>query len=140
MSTAEDYTQDIFIKVYERLDSFHNRSSFSTWLYAITRNYCLEQIRISKHLIFEPLVYPVTQEEIPDDTDEYGTNPPEWHFYVLDTLLKKLSVEEATLLRLRYEHGLSIKTISEQYQLSEGNIKVRLNRTRDKLKRMYGTV
>ena len=48
---AEDYTQDIFMRTFARLDRFQERSSFSTWLYSISFNYCLEQIKWSNRLV-----------------------------------------------------------------------------------------
>lgn len=48
-SAAEDATQEVWIKVYRALPSFDERSRFSTWLYRVTRNTCLDQLRAGKH-------------------------------------------------------------------------------------------
>lgn len=45
---AEDVTQEVFIKVYRSLDSFDERARFSTWLYRITRNTCLDEVRAGR--------------------------------------------------------------------------------------------
>ena len=45
---AEDFTQDIFLKVFDKLDDFQQRSSFATWLYSISYNYCADQLRLAK--------------------------------------------------------------------------------------------
>lgn len=42
---AEEATQDIFVKAYQSLDKFKGGSSFSTWLYRITANHCLDILR-----------------------------------------------------------------------------------------------
>ncbi len=42
---ASDTAQDVFIKVWEHLDSFQNQSSISTWLYRISVNTCLMHLR-----------------------------------------------------------------------------------------------
>ena len=47
---AEDYTHDIFLKVFNKLDAFQERSTFSTWLYSIAYNYCADQLRLGKRL------------------------------------------------------------------------------------------
>ncbi len=42
---AEEITQDVFVKVNNSLDSFHQKSSFKTWIYRITINHCLDFIK-----------------------------------------------------------------------------------------------
>ena len=49
-SAAEDVVQEVWIKVYRTLDSFDGRSRFSTWLYRVTRNTCLDQVRAGKRV------------------------------------------------------------------------------------------
>jgi RNA polymerase sigma-70 factor, ECF subfamily len=46
--TAEDATQEVFVKVYRTLASFDGRSSFSTWLFRVTRNTCLDLLRAGR--------------------------------------------------------------------------------------------
>jgi RNA polymerase sigma-70 factor, ECF subfamily len=46
---AEDVVQEVWIKVYRSLSSFDDRARFSTWLYRVTRNTCLDQVRAGKH-------------------------------------------------------------------------------------------
>jgi RNA polymerase sigma-70 factor (ECF subfamily) len=45
---AEDVVQEVWIKVYRSLDSFDGRSRFTTWLYRVTRNCCLDSVRAGK--------------------------------------------------------------------------------------------
>lgn len=47
-SKAEDCTQETFVKVIQHRDRFNTDMSFSTWLYTIARNHCLNQIRKSR--------------------------------------------------------------------------------------------
>ncbi len=44
-STADDVVQEVFIKVFRSLDTFDGRAAFTTWLYRITRNVCLDMLR-----------------------------------------------------------------------------------------------
>lgn len=47
---AEELTQDIFSKVFEKLKSFKQLSSFSSWLYAVTYNHCIDYLREKQKL------------------------------------------------------------------------------------------
>lgn len=47
-SAAEDVAQEVFVKVYRSLDSFDSRARFSTWLYRIARNACIDEVRAGK--------------------------------------------------------------------------------------------
>ncbi|MFP3393330.1 RNA polymerase sigma factor [Brevibacillus sp. SIMBA_040] len=42
---AEDAVQEIFIKVYQEIERYENRLSFSAWLYKIAYHHCLDQVR-----------------------------------------------------------------------------------------------
>ena len=45
LEDAEEITQDVFIKVYNSLDNFNQKSSYKTWIYRITINQCLDYIK-----------------------------------------------------------------------------------------------
>ncbi|QHV93769.1 RNA polymerase sigma factor [Spirosoma endbachense] len=126
---AQDFTQEIFIKVFSKLDTFKQQSAPSTWLYSIAHNYCLDQIRISKRMNLQGLPEGVELVEEPAVSDEL-------QLQALERLMENLPVEEVTLLRLKYEQGLSVSQIGRQLNLNESAIKMRLKRTRDKLNRL----
>jgi RNA polymerase sigma-70 factor (ECF subfamily) len=48
-ATAEDAAQEVWVKVYRSLGDFDGRAAFSTWLYRVTRNVCLDMFRRGKH-------------------------------------------------------------------------------------------
>ncbi|MFB0907317.1 MAG: sigma factor [Spirosomataceae bacterium] len=45
---AQDYTHDIFIKLSVKIGTFKETARFSTWLYSITYNFCMDQLRLIK--------------------------------------------------------------------------------------------
>ena len=45
VDSAADLAQDVFLKAFERLDSYRGDSKFSTWLYSIARNHCMDEMR-----------------------------------------------------------------------------------------------
>lgn len=127
---AQDYTQDIFIKAFEKFDSFQNRSTFSTWLYSISYNYCADQLRLAKRLPTTAWVPENVAHDIPDIPDDYLH---EESLKLVRQSMEKLSVKERTLLRLKYEDGLTIDEIADLYALKPSAVKMRLKRSREKI-------
>jgi RNA polymerase sigma-70 factor (ECF subfamily) len=130
---AEDFTHDIFLKVFHKLDDFQERSSFSTWLYSIAYNYCSDQIRLARRLqvtgIDEHFKY-----DIPEVKEEHLR---EETLYLVNRAMESLSLSEQYLLRLKYEDGMSIAAIGEACDLKESTVKMRLKRSRDKIYQLY---
>ena len=130
---AEDFTHDIFIRTFDRLDRFQERSTFSTWLYSISYNYCLDQIKLSNRLTTTTL-----EDELPIQctyTDDYEQAEERVHY--LTEAMNRLTPQEATLLRLKYQQGMEIQQIAKQFNLKESAIKMRLKRSRDKVRQFY---
>src|SRR5512146_3089289 len=48
-NTAEDVTQDVFLRVVQNAAEFKHEARFSTWLYTIARNLCIDQLRRLQH-------------------------------------------------------------------------------------------
>ncbi|GAB3900998.1 RNA polymerase sigma factor [Spirosoma agri] len=132
---AQDYTQDIFLKVFDKLGSFQRQSSFSTWLYAISHNHCLDQHRLSKRLPTEPLSAEVVQTLA--DSLPCSHDPNQDQLQNIECLLAKLPQSDRRLLGLKYEQGLSVMALCNHYQLSESAVKMRLKRSRDRLRKLY---
>lgn len=130
---AEDYMHDIFIRVHSNLGNFKARSTFSTWLYSISYNYCMDQIRQSQRL---------TMVMIDEDmehyiADEVESDHREEQIQTLNMAIKTVSSNEAMLLKLKYEEDLDIKEIAEKFNLKDSAVKMRLKRTRDKIRSHY---
>lgn len=127
---AQDFTQDIFLRAFSRLDRFEQRSTFSTWLYSISYNYCIDQLQIAKR---KPTVSLLDNHDYGlTDTDDAARY--ESRMQHLAQVMKTLPVEEVHLLRLKYEDGLDIDAISRQLNLSNSAVKMRLKRSRDKIR------
>ncbi|GAB2568769.1 RNA polymerase sigma factor [Spirosoma areae] len=135
---AHDFTHDIFIRMFARLDRFEERSSFSTWLYSISHNYCLDQIRIGNRLTTTPLEGEAGQElQHPYVTSDEGEES-EQSLQLLANVMKAISPEEAAILRLKYQEGLDIGQIAERLNIKDSAVKMRLKRSRDKVRQLYG--
>ncbi|GAB4016846.1 RNA polymerase sigma factor [Spirosoma koreense] len=130
---ARDLTHDIFIKVFDKLGHFQYRSRFSSWLFSITHNYCMDQLRGAQR--FNPLSF--------DDrltgslADSQEAQEYEEQLQRRERALLQVSVWEQTFLRLKYEEGLSLKQLAEMFDLRVDVVKMRLKRSRDRVQRVY---
>lgn len=129
---AEDLTHDIFLKLVVKIGSYKESSKFSTWLYSITYNYCMDQIRVNKKKTEVALQdnYDLSDE---DDDSELM----DFHGTELNKSMKQLPSEERMLLQMKYQEDFSIKEIADTLKISESAVKMRLMRSKEKLKRLY---
>lgn len=133
---ARDATQDIFIKVLLNLSKFTEQSSFSTWIYSITYNYCIDLIRKKKKvpLIFTEDVSRVSSEtevEIPDSV------LLEMKQERLVQVLDKLPPGDKAILMMKYIDDLQIKDIGYILDKSESAIKMQIMRAKQKAQMIY---
>ncbi|MBN8679084.1 MAG: sigma-70 family RNA polymerase sigma factor [Chitinophagales bacterium] len=139
---ARDATQDVFIKILLNLSKFTEQSSFSTWVYSITYNYCIDLIRKKKKniLIFSEDVGRISKEtevDIPDSVIlEMETNR-------LEKVMEKLPVGDKAILNMKYIDDMSIKEIGDVLDKTESAIKMQIMRAKIKAQgiyeEMYGT-
>jgi RNA polymerase sigma-70 factor (ECF subfamily) len=135
---AFDLAQDALLKAFGQLCTFRGRSTFSTWLYALTYNHCIEFFRKSKRLlIFRLNEYNNGDVEDLDWSFPEDSSGKESAAAAMLALLNKLPDGEKALLFLKYRDGESIKHLKARLNLSEGAIKMRLKRARAKLNQLY---
>ncbi|MFD2572204.1 RNA polymerase sigma factor [Spirosoma soli] len=130
---AEDFTHDIFLRVHGNLGKFKERSAFSTWLYSISYNYCMDQLRYANRTTTISLEH----DKEYDWSESSDHENLEFRLQQLAEVMGTISPEETEILRLKYENGLDVKQIAEQFNLKNSAVKMRLKRTRDKIRRMY---
>ncbi|MVM40248.1 sigma-70 family RNA polymerase sigma factor [Spirosoma sp. HMF3257] len=126
---AEDFTHDIFLKAFDKLDAFQERSSFSTWLHAIAYNYCSDQLRLSKR--FNTISISANLEQCISESQEARRH--EETLQLVKQGLNTLSANERTVLDLKYEGGMSIEEIAKLHNLKLSAVKMRLKRGREKV-------
>lgn len=132
---AEDLTHDIFLKLIFKLGTFKEDAKFSTWLYSITYNHCMDQLRSNKKrgevLQEEPI-------EVPDDIDLNNIfDGDDIQAKNLKIALDQLTVDEKGVLFMKYMDDLSIRDIADIFKVTESAIKMRLLRSREKLRKKY---
>lgn len=130
---SEDFMHDIFLKLLLNLSNFKESSKFSTYIYSITYNYCIDHIRQSKK---------IQEVEIAgdfEDDDPTWAETKEMDAQKLSKALEGISTEEKTLILMKYQDDLSITEIGEVMNLTESAVKMRLKRTKEKVKNLYLT-
>ncbi len=136
---AMDITQEIFIKVFTSLRGFKENSSFSTWLYRIAVNTCIDFLRKKKD---ETL--PINDEMVAgnDTTHSSFTQLPEEFVekqelkQALMKAINSLPEEQRICVILRDIQGFSYTEISEILMCSLGTVKSRLSRGRRALRQI----
>ncbi len=129
---AEDFTHDIFLRVVLKIGSFKEHAKFSTWLYSITYNYCMDQVRQVKRQAEVAL-----DENFDLADDGYDLELVEMQTQGLKKALQKIDPDERAILLMKYQDDFSIKEISETLKITESAVKMRLMRTKEKLKKIY---
>jgi len=131
---AKETAQDIFSKVYENLESFKGKSSFSSWLYSVTYNHCIDYLRLKKKLHYPEWN---RENEIPEIIDDSEELISDISYDRLMEILDLLHTEEKALLMMKYSDNFSIKHISEALRVSESAAKMRIKRAKTRLVFLY---
>ncbi len=138
---AADLTQEAFLKVWKHLESFHFDSTFSTWLYRLASNCCLDFLRSQKRRPTVSLTVENDDEEeqVLDVADTAPT--PEEHAIAseekeqLRLAMSQLDDEQRQILTLRVVNDLSYTEIADILSVKEGTVKSRLSRARESLRK-----
>lgn len=116
---AADIAQEVFLKAYEVLGSFQKKSSFHTWLYRITVNFCINHLRRDKaqyHVELESY-HAVEAAEVFDNMDSVEVQDE------LTDAIRRLPEKQQTTVMLRAGEGLPYKEIAKILGCSVGTVK-----------------
>lgn len=122
---AEDITQETFIKVYQKLDTFNNKSNIKTWITSIAINNCKNALKkYSKEVTpLEDLTLTYTE--------DFSKNE---NRLLVSKEVSKLPKKYLEVIILFYYQELSTKEISYILKVPQATIKTRLKRAKEKLK------
>ena len=134
---AADLTQDAFLSAWRNLEGFQGEASFSTWLYRLTSNACIDFLRKEKRKRAAGTVLYLddTEEGASLDLPDYDADPhkqleqSEVRQGITDCM-DALSEEHRKVLSLREISGLSYTEIADILGLEEGTVKSRIARAR----------
>ena len=126
--SAEDLTQDVFMKLYKNLKNFRHDSNFSTYLYRINSNTVNSWITRNK---WKNLLH---LDQAPDKGEYDIKNEAEWTKEELWSEISKLPNKQRRVMILRITDSLSYSEISKITGMSEGTAKVNFHHGLKKLK------
>jgi RNA polymerase sigma factor (sigma-70 family) len=133
-SQALEFTEDILSKVFEKLSTFAGRSSFSSWLYSITYNHCIDYLREKKNLHYPNWN---REHEIPEIAGDAEEDLRDINYENLSIVLEMIHTEEKAMLMMKYHDDLSIRQIAASLRISEDAAKMRLKRARTRVLYLY---
>lgn len=127
---AEEITQEVFLTVYHKLNTFRFQSSFKTWIYRVTAN---SAINYSKRISRE-------RNRTVEFDDQVNAAPPqqnkevvekEYHAKIVASLLNALNSDQRTCVVLRNIEGLSYQEIADVLGININTVRSRLKRARE---------
>ncbi len=133
---ATDLTQDIMLKVMEKISTFRGDAKFSTWLYAITFNFCTDHSRKNKKRFYVGLESSLNLEDHSKE-ELVMAMEKEIESGIAEKALNAISEEDQQLLRMKYLFNKSISELQAMYNLSASAVKMRLMRAKAKAYCIY---
>lgn len=129
---ATDLTQEVFIRSFDRLESFRPGNGFFPWLYALAVNQANDwsRSRARRRVKLEHYGEHLRQETLSDWQDQMESRETG---EVIDRALGRLAEETRELLIFRYRHERSIREAAMVFNLSESAVKMRIRRGLDQL-------
>ena len=137
---AEDLTIEAFAKAFRNLKKFNPEFTFSTWLFRIATNNCIDFIR-KKKLDTMSISSSYKEEGVESsdmDIKDFNLDPQEeaiksQKVEIIQNIVTKLPPKYQTLVKLRYFEELSYEEIAEEIEAPLGTVKAQLHRARELL-------
>jgi RNA polymerase sigma-70 factor, ECF subfamily len=124
-SIADDVTQQIFLKLFTAIKQFRGDSEFTTWLYRLVVNACMDERRRSMRLL--PIGETVTMKTaIPNTQDKQFARAEIAE--AVQLAISKLKPKFRVPILLKYVEGMSYEEIARVMGCSKGTVASRLNR------------
>ena len=125
------------MKAFDKAASYRGNASFSTWLFSIVVNHCLDYVRKQRKYSQQAFTNGIDLED--EATDLETELEIEQQRLALEAMLEQLTDSEREMLLSKYLHNQSIEDLGQRWGLKGSAVKMRLKRTREKLLSMYST-
>jgi RNA polymerase sigma-70 factor, ECF subfamily len=143
---AEDLAQETFLRAYRNISKYNNEFKFSTWIYRIATNLCIDRLRKKKPDYYLDAEVPGTDganmysQLSADDPlpEQVVTENERWN--ELQEEIMKLPEKYRTAIVLKYVEDLSLEEISQIMDIPVPTVKTRIHRGREALKKVFQMV
>jgi RNA polymerase sigma-70 factor, ECF subfamily len=129
VSAAGDVTQQVFLKLMTRVGQFQSRADFSTWLYRLVTNTCLDRHRSLKRWVFfgsaddaEKIATPQRTKSVEQEYSDLEISR------TVQAAIQELKPKFRIAILLKYFDDLSYEEMASVLQISKGTVASRLNR------------
>ena len=130
---AEEVSQDTFVKIYKSLSKFNGESKFSTWIYKVAFNTCLDRLKKNKRSQPFAGLDEFTEQEAISLINVLDSIEERERKRMIQDCLQGLPGEDSFLLTLYYFDEHSLEEIAKIIGINPNNVKIRLYRSRKKL-------
>ena len=130
---AEEISQDVFLKVFQVLNTFKGDSKFSTWLYKIAYYRSLDYIKKQKRQLNTSSIDSEIEFHLPSIEGVLDQFEFQERKQAIKRAIDKLPEADAVVITLHYFEELSLKEIAEVMNMEANTVKVRLFRSRKRL-------
>ena len=130
---AEEVAQDTFIKTYKSLSKFKGDSKFSTWIYRVAYNTCLDRLKKNKRQQNTVTIDEYTEHQVKTIDNALDAMETKEKAEAIKACIDLLPSDDSFLLTLYYYEEQSLDEIAKVTGLKPNNVKVKLFRSRKKL-------
>ena len=135
---VEDLMQETYVSAYTNLAKFEGKSMFKTWLIRIMINHCNKKLQKASYKYETTHETQIKEDKIPIYSNNRNTEAmllSKELGGVMEAAIEKIPVEYRIVFSLRELNGLSVSETASALNISEANVKVRLNRAKNMLKK-----
>ena len=128
---ARDVAQEIFVRIYERLGSFHGDQAFLPWMLRLSRNVCIDTLRRQKarprasDVVIDETVQIASTAPTPEQTSAARSARD-----LLYRAMDRMTDSDREILMLKEIQGLKVEEIADLLKIPTGTVKSRCNRAR----------
>lgn len=143
---AEELAQEVFVRVYKASGRYRPQARFSTWIFRIATNLCLNEKRKPVYSVWTDSLDRFSGEEAEGGPREVADRKQlqaleqiesREEERVIQRAMGELPDNQRAALLLRIDHGFSYREIAEQLGCSENNVKILIHRGRQHLKQAF---
>lgn len=146
-ATADDLTQEVFLRLWNRADQWSGAGALPAWLLRIATHLALNHLRSVKRRRETPIQPPPTADDeevqIPGWMMDASTQPPDEaaahseHRRLLRQAVDLLPADKQTILRMTYDGQMETRQVADELGIPEGTVKSRLYHARQQIARSW---